>query len=166
MSASLRDAMIEMRARVLLCCISGMMFGCNGSTSSAPADGGTNCARAASHLVSCGVTNSSRTCDSTTPDVECEAACDLDTSCAYLLGQNPAEGRARAQCGSRCTCESAKRRAVDCGVVADFDCALVCNCPYSSSCGDGIAQYISCRAACPPWPEPTDAGDVIDAATN
>ncbi len=153
-------------ALVLLGLIPALFSGCTGSTKGAASDAGTNCSRAASYLMACGVTNFVSDCTFMTPDVECEAACDLGTSCAYFLGQNPAEGAARAQCGSRCTCESAKRRATECGVVADFDCAPICNCAYYSGCGDGIPAYIACRAACPPWPGPTDASDGADASAN
>jgi hypothetical protein len=151
---------------LLLGLIPALLSGCTGSTKSAASDAGTNCSRATSYLMSCGITRSVQHCEFITADVECESACDLNTSCAYFLGQNPAEGPARAQCGGRCTCEAAKRRATECGVVADFDCAPICNCPYYYGCSDGIPAYIACRAACPPWPEPTDASDNADASAN
>jgi hypothetical protein len=159
MSTWSRYCKFDAQTFVLLSCIAGLVAACGSNA-------GSNCARAASYLRSCGVT-AYVSCDPSspsTPDQECEAACDLETSCAYFLGQSPAEGRPRAQCGSRCTCESAKRRATECGVVSDFECSQVCNCPYLYTCTDGIPGYITCRTECPPWPEPTDAGDSLDAA--
>jgi hypothetical protein len=112
------------------------------------------CRRAATHVQSCGSANYLVDCTYLTPDNACENRCDLDASCDYFQGNSPSENRTVAQCGSRCTCQSAQRRAASCGVAVSFTCDHICNCPYSYDCELGIPAYAACRAQCPPWPEP------------
>src|SRR5262245_6052617 len=139
---------------------------CAGTTDSAPSESSL-CERARTHILNCGASQNVRTCPSNhSPDLDCESACDLELSCDYFLGRSPAESRQRSQCGSLCTCQSAKRRATECGSPAQFACDRICNCPYSNICTFGIVAYAECRAQCPPWPEPTDASDYVDASVD
>lgn len=109
------------------------------------------CEGANEHLSECGASQLARDCSQETPDNECAAACDLERSCAYFQGNSPQEGKAQSQCSSRCTCESAQRRAEECGLGLTFDCNEICNCMYNYDC-DGVQAYGTCRDDCPPHP--------------
>jgi hypothetical protein len=111
------------------------------------------CERAADYIRSCGAaTTFPVDCEYLGPDVACDNRCDLEVSCDYFRGDSPSESRSRAQCGSRCTCESAQRRATECAMPPALTCDDICNCPYSNDCQDGVPAYAACRAQCPPWP--------------
>lgn len=132
--------------------LAGLLLRCGGEAHQGETDREL-CDRAAEHVQSCNAsTTSPVNCAHLTPDVTCENRCDLAVSCDYFHGNSPSESRSRAQCGSRCTCESALRRASECGVPVTFACDHVCNCPYSHDCENGIPAYAECRAQCPPWP--------------
>ena len=118
------------------------------------------CAEANLYREQCGAPPVPFDCAEATPDINCETGCDLDVSCEYLLGSSPSEGRQRAQCGSRCTCESAQRRTIACGMQVAFDCNEICNCSYAYDCELGIPAYAACRDRCPAWPERSDASDL------
>lgn len=139
--------------------ILGLVIACSGKSTQRGTAPKSTCEEANDYFVECGATNYVGSCDPLTPDVECEARCDLAASCAYFLGDNPSEGRAISMCSSQCTCESAMRRAAECNLSVDFDCTAVCNCPYAYECDTGIPAYAECRARCPPWPDPPDAGN-------
>ncbi|NUP13939.1 MAG: hypothetical protein HOW73_48510 [Polyangiaceae bacterium] len=109
------------------------------------------CEQANEHREDCDASANARDCSFETPYVECEAACDLEASCDYFQGNSPPESRTHAQCSSRCTCESAQRRVVECGLDLSFQCDAVCNCAYLSTCA-ALEEYAACRADCPPWP--------------
>ena len=149
-----RGAMGLFSLRSLVCAATvavGTLACAGRSHSDKPSTEKTACAKANDYVASCGATNWTSTCYGS-EDEECEATCELQTSCAYFLGQNPSEGPQIAQCGSRCTCEEALRRSEECGVTPSFDCSAICNCGYSYECDGGVAAYASCRAECPPWP--------------
>jgi len=129
-----------------------LLLGCGGEAKQAETNAQL-CDRAAAHVESCGAsTTPTVNCTYLTPDVACDNRCDLDVGCEYFRGNSPSESRSRAQCGSRCTCESAQRRTTECGLSLTFTCEAICNCPYSNDCEFGVPAYAECRAQCPPWP--------------
>lgn len=133
-------------------CVSSLLLACGGDAQRSETSPQL-CERAKAHVESCGSPATYRVdCRNLTPDVACGNHCDLETSCAYFRGESPSEGRSRSQCSSRCTCESALRRATECGLPSTFTCDALCNCPYYYDCADGIPAYAACRAQCPPWP--------------
>jgi len=139
---------------------------CGGTATDAADSGSSACERANRYARDCGATRFERPCPpNRAPDLECDAECDLEVSCAYFLGQRPAESRERSQCGARCSCESARRRSMECGIEPQFSCDQICNCGYTWDCETGIPAYAACRAVCPPWPEPTDASDFVDVSS-
>jgi hypothetical protein len=136
-----------------------VVVACSGETTERTTPSRSTCEEANDYLTKCGAVKYVRSCDWLTPHVECRARCDLAASCAYFLGDNPIEGRAHSMCSSKCTCENAIQRAAECNISVNFDCTQVCNCPYAYECDIGIPAYVECRARCPPWPDPPDAGD-------
>jgi hypothetical protein len=158
-------ASLPQRAFALLLPLFGA--GCFGSTAdSEPAtdssaagagsqdeDAAELCRRTNEYIESCGSTTYSVNCDFTSPDAACSNECRLRVSCGYYQGTSPEEGRVYSQCGDRCTCESAQRRAASCGIPVAFSCDEVCNCGYSNTCDVGIPAYAKCRELCPAWPD-------------
>ena len=148
--SSLRPQIRTVRNALLLTLAT--LFACGGE-SRQPETNAELCDRAASYVQSCGTTSYPVDCTYLTPDRACDNRCDLAASCGYFQGTSPSENRSVAQCGSRCTCESAQRRANDCGIAITFTCDDICNCAYSNDCAAGITAYANCRAECPPWPD-------------